>query len=114
MGLPPFSRASVHMPSSMHNQEGASAVGATTPQIGWGRLRRLGKMKEKNKLPLGYAQKTEPVVTLCKELIRLTNNLLETTRNDSQWQRRSVKQRIKEAKTIKEVAKSLYEIVSSW
>jgi len=71
-------------------------------------------MNEKDKLPLGHAYKTETVVTLCKELIRLTDNLLETTRDRSYWQKRSVKQRVKEAKAIKEVARSLYGVVSAW
>jgi len=66
------------------------------------------------KLPLGYAYKTNTIVTLCKELIKITNEFLETTRYRSYWQKRSINQRKKEAKVIKEVAKSLYEVVCSW
>jgi len=67
-------------------------------------------MKE-DKLPLGYAYGTKHIVVVCNELIELIEILRETTRNNSCWQLHSAKDRVKQAKAIKELAKALYELV---
>jgi len=64
-----------------------------------------------NKLPLGYADGTKHIVVICNELIEMTEALRETTRNKSHWQLHSAKDRVKQAKAIKELAKALYELV---
>ena len=68
----------------------------------------------KNEFQVGRAYNTKTIVVLCEELIRLTNKLLDTTRDRSMWQKRAFNERKSEAKAIKEVAKSLYEVVCSW
>ena len=70
--------------------------------------------KDKDRIRIGYANKTEPIAVLGMQLLKITQQFLDTTREPSMWQRHSVGQRVKEAEAIKEVAKSLHAITKAW
>jgi len=70
------------------------------------------KNSEKQELAIAY--NTESIVVLGKQLIEITEKFINKTSCHSFWKKSSIRDRINEARAIKELAKSIYELTRSW